>query len=274
MKPNTFKGRAFAGLVYLFLYAPIFILIIFSFNASKSRTVWAGFTFDWYIKLFSDDQILNPFYVTILVAALSSVAATIVGTVAAVGINSLAKKPKALALTVNSLPVVNPDIITGVSMMLLFVSVSVFTGIKLGFMTLLLAHITFNIPYVILSVMPKLRQLDKNLYEAALDLGAPPKTAFLKVILPEIMPGVVNGLLIAFTMSIDDFVISYFTSGSSVQTLAMSIYSMTRKRITPEINALSALLFVCVLTPLVIVNLRQARDIKKGKKIGASSFGQ
>ncbi len=263
MKKNSLLNRFFALLVYFFLYAPIFVLIVFSFNASKSRTIWTGFTLDWYSKLFSDALIMNSFYITIAVALISSLTATVIGTIAAIGINNMKKTPKTVLLNVNNIPVTNPDIITGVSLMLLFVFLGYIFPIKLGFITLLLAHITFNIPYVLLSVMPRLRQMNRNVYEAALDLGASPAYAFRRVILPEIMPGVINGLMIAFTMSIDDFVISYFTSGSSAQTLAMTIYAMTRKRISPEINALSTILFLCVLGLLVIINLRQSGELKR-----------
>ncbi len=263
---NGFLSRLFAVLVFVFLYAPIVVLIVFSFNDSKSRTVWAGFTLDWYRELFSDTLILNSFYTTLLVAVLSTLVATVIGTLAAIAIYNMKKTPRALLLGINNIPMTNPDIITGVSLMLLFVFFSAITGIKLGFFTLLLAHITFNIPYIILSVMPRLRQLNQNTYEAALDLGASPVYAFWHVILPEIMPGVINGMMIAFTMSIDDFIISYFTSGSSAQTLAMTIFSMTKKRVSPKINALSTLLFLSVLIILVIVNLRQSRELKAAEK--------
>ena len=237
-------SRFFMLLVFLFLYLPIFVLIVFSFNASKSRSVWSGFTLDWYKELFQNSMILDALWVTLAVSILAAVISTIIGTAAA-----------------------------GVSMMLFFVlAVNVFNGTlgaalgikwNLGFVTLLIAHLTFDIPHVILCVMPKLQQLDPNIYEAAQDLGAPGFLAFRKVILPEIMPGVINGLLIAFTMSIDDFVISYFTAGSTFSTLSMVIYSMAKKRVSPEINALSTLLFVVVVTLLVIVNVRQTRQDKR-----------
>ena len=248
-------------LVFLFLYLPIFVLIVFSFNASKSRSVWSGFTLDWYKELFQNSMILDALWVTLAVSILAAVISTIIGTAAAIG------------TTINNIPLTNADIITGVSMMLFFVlAVNVFNGTlgaalgikwNLGFVTLLIAHLTFDIPHVILCVMPKLQQLDPNIYEAAQDLGAPGFLAFRKVILPEIMPGVINGLLIAFTMSIDDFVISYFTAGSTFSTLSMVIYSMAKKRVSPEINALSTLLFVVVVTLLVIVNVRQTRQDKR-----------
>lgn len=268
MKKNGFFSRFFMGLVFLFLYAPIFVLIVFSFNESKSRATWTGFSLKWYVELFQDSTILSSFGTTILVSVLAAAVATVLGTLTAIGLMNMGRKGRNILLTINNIPMTNADIITGVSMMLLFVAAlgalnaTLGTNLKMGFVTLLLAHITFDTPYVILSVMPKLRQLDPNIMEAAEDLGATSFYAFRKVVLPEIMSGVVNGAIMAFTMSIDDFVISYFTAGSRVQTLAMVIYSMTRKRISPEINALSTLLFVIVLALLTIVNLRQSRQAK------------
>ena len=249
-------------LIFLFLYAPIFVLMVFSFNANKSRTVWGGFSLQWYVELAQNSSIIEALQVTLAVSVISAIVATILGTMAAMGFYSMKRRTRAACLAVNNIPMTNADIVTGVSLMLLFVFAIGFLPFKLGFGTLLIAHITFNIPYVILSVLPKLRQLDPNIYEAAQDLGATGFVAFRKVVLPEIMPGVWNGMLIAFTMSIDDFVISYFTAGSSTSTLAMEIYSMTRKRISPEINALSTILFLVVLILLLIVNLRQIRQDK------------
>lgn len=259
-------GKILTALLYIFLYAPIIVLIIFSFNSTKSRTVWTGFTLDWYRQLFQDDMIISSLEITLLVSVLAAVIATIVGTFAAIGFYNMKRRWRSPLLAVNNIPVVNADIITGVSMSLLFVSAGLLLNTGLGFGTLLIAHITFNIPYVILSVMPKLYQLDRNLFEAAQDLGCTWFQTVVKVILPEIMPGMVNGLLIAFTMSVDDFVISYFTAGSSVQTLSMTIYSMTRRRISPEINAISTLLFAFVLILLVIVNVRESRQRKANDK--------
>lgn len=279
MKKNRIGDRFFMLLIALFLYAPIAVLIIFSFNASKSRTLWAGFSLEWYVKLFQDSRIMAACTTTLLISVLAALIATIVGTASAIGFFSMRRRPRNLCLSVNNIPLINADIITGVSLMLLFVFmgsaaasfgnfVSSLFGtdlalrFKLGFGTLLMAHITFDIPYVILSVMPKLRQLDKNLFEASQDLGATPWQGFWKVVMPEIRPGVFNGMLIAFTMSIDDFVISYFTAGSGVSTLSMEIYSMTRKRISPEINAISTLLFLLVLMLLIVINVRQIRQEK------------
>lgn len=268
MKKNGIFSRVFMALVYFFLYAPIFVLIAFSFNALKSRTTWGGFSLQWYVRLFQNSQIMDALQTTVLVSVLAAVIATVAGTAAAIGFYSMKRRSRDLCLAVNNVPMTNADIITGVSLMLLFVAagkaLSTLTGGALGFNqgfgTLLLAHITFDIPYVILSVLPKLRQLDSNVFEAAQDLGATGWYAFRRVIFPEISPGIVNGLMIAFTMSIDDFVISYFTAGSQTSTLAMVIYSMTRRKISPEINALSTLMFLVVLTLLIVVNVRQSRQ--------------
>lgn len=264
-RPNVIS-RIFLAIVFLFLYAPIFVLIVFSFNSSKSRSVWTGFTLDWYVQLFRDSTILNSLYTTLLVSVLAAVIATIAGTFAAIGFYNMRRRWRSPLMAINSIPMMNADIVTGVSLCLLFVSIGSVLKTSLGFGTLLIAHITFNIPYVILSVMPKLQQLDKNLVDAAQDLGCTWLQAFVKVVIPEIMPGIVNGIIIAFTMSIDDFVISYFTSGSSVQTLSVTIYSMARKRVSPKINAVSTLLFMSVLILLIIINVREMRQEEKLKK--------
>ena len=276
MKKNGLVSRLFMLLVFLFLYAPILVLVVFSFNASSSRSVWAGFTLDWYRQLFQNDMILNALAVTLAVSALAAVISTVMGTAAAIGFRNLRRRFRSICLTVNNIPLTNADIITGVSMMLLFLlavsawngSLGQLTGVKwsMGFLTLLISHIAFDVPYVILSVMPKLSQLDPNIYEAAQDLGDHGFHAFYKVILPEIMPGVINGLIMAFTLSIDDFVISYFTAGSTTQTLSMVIYSMAKKRVSPEINALSTLMFLVVVALMVLVNLRQARQARMEKR--------
>jgi spermidine/putrescine transport system permease protein len=275
VKKNGILGRFFLLLCFLFLYAPILVLVVFSFNASKSKAVWAGFTLDWYVELFHNDMILNALWVTLAVSALAAFLSTIMGTAAAIGFRNLKRRSRNVFMTINNIPLTNADIITGVSMMLLFLfgvaafngSLGQLLGVKwnMGFVTLLIAHITFDVPNVILSVMPKLRQLDPNIYEAAQDLGDHGFHAFRSVILPEIMPGVVNGLIIAFTLSIDDFVISYFTAGAQTQTLSMVIYSMAKKRVSPEINALSTLLFAAVVILMVIVNLRQASQERRRK---------
>ncbi|MDR2615394.1 MAG: ABC transporter permease [Oscillospiraceae bacterium] len=265
-KKKRAGGRVYTYFIMLFLYAPIFVLIAFSFNESNSRTVWTGFTLKWYRDLLADKSIMSSFYTTISVSALAAAVATVAGTLSAVGLFNMKRRWRAPILTVNNIPLINADIITGVGMCLLFVSLGSALKFRLGFGTLLIAHITFNIPYVILSVMPKLRQLDENLVDAAQDLGCTWFRAFRKVIIPEILPGIVNGAMIAFTMSIDDFVISYFTAGSGVMTLSMKVFSMTRKRVSPKINALSSLMFAAVLLLLLAVNIRELRQEEKRKR--------
>ncbi|HHW47764.1 MAG TPA: ABC transporter permease [Clostridiaceae bacterium] len=257
-----FLKRFYVLLIFAFLYAPIIVLIVFSFNDSKSRGNWSGFTLKWYRQLFHDQQIMSALYYTIIIAVVSSFVATVIGTAAAIGIHNMKKIKKTIVMNITYLPVMNPDIVTGISLMILFI----FLKLELGFLTLLLSHITFNIPYVILSVLPKLRQLNKHMYEAALDLGATPFYAYRKVILPQIMPGVITGLLLAFTLSLDDFIISFFTTGSGVANLSIVVYSMARRGISPKINALSTLMFVSVLLLLLIVNRRTSKEnnVKKG----------
>lgn len=272
MKKNGIGSRLLIALTFLFLYAPIFVLIVFSFNATKSRSIWAGFSLRWYAELFADRAIMEALQTTLMVSSLAAVISCVAGTAAAIGIFALKRRARSVVLTVNNIPLTNADIITGVSLSLLFMlAIDTFNktlGLDLskGFGTMLIAHITFDIPYVILSVLPKLRQLNPNIYEAAQDLGATGLVAFRRVILPDLMPGIVNGLLMAFTMSIDDFVISYFTAGAKVSTLAMEIYSMARRKISPEINAISTLLFVSVLLLLFIINLREAQQERKAKR--------
>ena len=275
-KNNSFLDRLFMALVFVFLYAPIVLLIVFSFNSGNSNMVWKGFSLHWYTKLFRNRIIMQSVYTTLLVSLLATIIATVAGTFAAIGFYAMRRRVRNPLMTVNNIPMMNADIVTGVSMCLLFVAffsgwgsfaswfntLGLFrlpTHLTMGFGTLLIAHITFNIPYVILSVGPKLRQMDRNLVDAAMDLGCTWMQAFWKVIIPEIKPGIVSGALTAFTMSIDDFVISYFTAGSSSSTLAMTIYGMTKKKVTPEINAISTLLFVTVLVLLAVVNLRESR---------------
>ena len=277
---NSVGDRLLMILVGLFLYAPIIILIVFSFNAGNSSSVWKGFSLHWYAELLNDRLIMHSVYTTLLVSLLATVIATVAGTFAAIGFYGMRRRARTGLMAVNNIPMMNADIVTGVSMCLLFVAffsgwgsfaswfntLGLFrlpTHLTMGFGTLLIAHITFNIPYVILSVGPKLRQMDRNLVDAAMDLGCTWMQAFWKVIIPEIKPGIVSGALTAFTMSIDDFVISYFTAGSSSSTLAMTIYGMTKKKVTPEINAISTLLFVTVLVLLAVINVREARQERK-----------
>lgn len=249
-------NKFYMALIFIFLYAPVLVLIVFSFNAAKSRAIWGGFTFDWYLKLFHNEDILNALQVTLIVAVLSAVIATTVATVTCIGLHAMKPRLRSLIMSLTNIPNISPDLVTGIALMLLFF----FIGIKTGFATLLLAHIAFNIPYAILSISPKLHQLDPNLFEAALDLGCRPGQAIVKVILPEIWPGIVTALILTFTLSIDDFVISYFTAGSQTSTLAIMIYSMARKSVNPQINALSTLLFVSVLGLLLLVNARTRRE--------------
>lgn len=248
--------NSYVLLMYLFLYAPIILLVVFSFNDSKSRVSWSGFTFRWYIELFQNQMILSSLRYTLLIALIASLVSTAVGTIAAIGIYKMKYLEKQLVLNLNYLPVLNPDIVTGLSLMLLFI----FLNINLGFITLLLAHISFCIPYVILSVLPKLKQLPANTMEAAMDLGAPPLYAIRKVILPQISPGIISGALIAFTLSIDDFVISFFTTGQGVSNLSITIFSMARRGINPTINALSTLLFASVLILLLLINMQKGKE--------------
>ena len=280
-KDVRFGSRFFMALIGIFLYAPIVLLVVFSFNAGNSNTVWKGFSLMWYAKLFQNRIIMQSVYTTLLVSLLSTIVASIAGTFAAIGLYAMSHRRRAAVNAVNNIPMMNADIVTGVSLCLLFVVFfngwGAFAGwvnswqtavvlperLTMGFGTLLIAHVCFNIPYIILSVGPKLRQMDKNLVDAAQDLGCTWMQAFWKVILPEIKPGIVSGALTAFTMSIDDFVISYFTAGSSVSTLAMTIYGMAKKRVSPQINAISALLFGTVLLLLVIINVRESRQERR-----------
>lgn len=260
-------SRIYTFLIFLFLYAPIIVLIIFSFNdtTTMSRSVWSGFSLKWYKSLFQDQMLLDALRNTLIIAVIASLVSTVLGTAAAIGISGMNKWVKRIVMNITNFPMVNPDIVTGVSLMLLFVAASKIMGnLSLGMFSLILAHITFCLPYVILSVMPKLRQMNQNLYEAAQDLGCPPVTSFFRVVLPEIMPGVVTGLIMSFTLSIDDFVVSYFTSGTT-QTLPIYIYSMTRKRVSPEINALSTLLFGTIILLLIIINVRTSKDGKRAE---------
>lgn len=256
--------KIYLGLILFLLYAPIITLMILSFNDSKTRSKWGGFTGKWYINLFQNEQIMNALYTTLSIAFLSALIATIIGTAAAIGIQSMQKKLRTVLMGVTNIPMLNADIVTGISLMLLFIACRT----TMGFATILLAHITFNIPYVILSVIPKLKQTNKYTYEAALDLGASPIYAFFKVVFPDILPGVFSGFLLSFTMSLDDFVITHFTKGPGVDTLSTKIYSEVRKGIKPEMYALSTLLFVSVLFLLIIVNT----GADEGKKAPRTKF--
>ena len=231
---KKFIERFYVAIIFIFLYAPIVTLIVLSFNQSKTRSKWGGFTTQWYSALFENDAIMQALYNTLFIAIVSSVIATIIGTVTCIALYNMKSRARNTLLAVNNIPMLNADIVTGISLMLLFISF----GVRFGMETILLAHITFNIPYVILNVMPKFRQLNPNTYEAALDLGASPIYAFFKVIMPEIMPGILSGFLMAFTMSLDDFIITHFTKGAGVDTLSTKIYTEVRKGIKPEMYAL------------------------------------
>ena len=244
-------GRnVYLALIFILMYAPIVTLVVLSFNSSKTRAKWGGFTLRWYREMFFDQSIMNALYTTLVIAFLSALIATLIGTAASIGINSMQNKLKTFFVTVTNIPMLNADIVTGISLMLLFIA----CRFTLSFSTILIAHITFNIPYVILSVLPKLGQVNKNTYEAALDLGASPAYAFRKVIFPDILPGVMSGFLLSFTMSLDDFIITHFTKGPGVDTLSTKIYSEVRKGIKPEMYALSTLLFVSVLFLVFLAN--------------------
>ena len=256
---KKFLKRFYLGIVLVFLYVPIVVLIIQSFNAGKSRAKWEGFSLRWYGELLQDTRIMNALYITLSIAVLAMIAATILGTLAAIGIYSMKKRPQTLMLTLTNLPNTMPDIVTGISLMLLFI----FTKVERGYVTMLLAHITFDTPYVILSVLPKLKQMNKHCYEAALDLGATPTYALTHVIIPECKQGIITGAMLAFTLSLDDFTISYFTTSPLVQNLSTLIYSKARIGIEPTLNALSALMFVALLILLLIVNRRTADNSRK-----------
>ena len=251
---NFFRGT-YLGLMLIFLYAPIRVLMVFSFNGSKSMARWTGFSFKWYEALMHDSTIMNALMVTLSVAVISALVATFIGTFAAIGIHSMKKRPRAVVENISRLPMVNPDLVTGISFMMLFAAM----GIKGGYTRMLIAHITFNIPYVIFSVMPKLRQSSNLLYEAAMDLGCTPMMAIRKVVIPDIMPGIVSGFVLAFTLSLDDFVVSWFAT-DGIQNLSIYIYGIARRGISPKINALCTIMFVVVVALLVFINLKSINE--------------
>ena len=261
--------RTYLVLVFGFMYLPIAVLIAYSFNENKSRAVFTGFSLKWYASLFHNEMILPALGLSLLLAFFSAIIATVLGTLATIGINSMSRKAQLIINNISYVPVVNPEIITGVSLMLLFVIVQKMgiggeNGV-FGWITLLVAHITFNVPYVIFNVGPKLRQLDGSLYNAALDLGCTPRQAFFKVILPQLSPAIMSAFLICLTYSIDDFMISYFNCGT-MQTLPIAIYSMTRKKVSPEINALSAIIFLVILAIILTSNAMDSRAYKRNQK--------
>ena len=247
---KTWVKRLYMAFIFLLLYLPIIVLVVLSFNKSKARVAWRGFTFQWYANLFDNSRITDAFTTTLTLAFGSALAATIIGVVGAIGISAMKKRNYSIMLGATNIPMLNADIVTGISLMLAFIAF----GVSLGFKTVLIAHITFNIPYVILSVMPKLKQTNRFTYEAALDLGASPFRAFFKVVFPDILPGVLSGFLLAFTMSLDDFIITHFTRGAGINTLSTLIYSEVRRGIKPSMYALSTVIFVAVLALLLISN--------------------
>ncbi len=269
MKPAS---KVFTALIMIFLFAPIVILLVFSFNEAKSLSVFSGFSFYWYGELFRDSETLNAVKNTLVLAVCAAAISTIMGTAAAVGINKLRNRYlHAVMDTVTNIPMINPEIITGISLMLMFVFVGRLFGAatSLSFWTMLIAHVTFCLPYVILQVLPKLQQMDASLPEAAMDLGCTPLRAFFKVEIPEILPGIITGLIMAFTLSLDDFVISYFTAGNGFQTLPIRIYSMTKKTVTPKMYALATIIFFVILALLLISNLSDtdsSRAIKAARQ--------
>ena len=257
---KTILQKIYIALIFLFLYAPIVTLIVLSFNACKTGAKWGGFTLKWYGALFQNEDILQALFNTLLIALIASVVSTVIGTIACIAIMSLKKRSRAVIMGVTNIPMLNAEIVTGISLMLLFISF----GFRFGLGTILLSHITFCIPYVILSVMPRMRQMNPYTYEAALDLGAGPVYGFFKVVFPEILPGVLSGFLMAFTMSLDDFIITHFTKGAGVDTLSTKIYTEVKKGIKPEMYALSTIIFMTVLLLLFLVNRIPAeKDHKK-----------
>lgn len=248
-KLKNLLSRCYVGLIVIFLYAPIFVLIMLSFNRSRSRVTWGGFTLSWYQELFSNSQIMDALVATLVLAFSSAMIATVIGVSAAIGIHAMRRRNYQVMMVFTNIPILNADIVTGISLMLWFVYF-----LPLGFTSVLIAHITFNIPYVILSVMPKIKQMNVSLYEAARDLGANAGYAFFKVVLPQLTGGIVSGFFMAFTMSMDDFVITYFTKGAGVNTLSTMIYGEIRKGIKPEMYALSTIIFVTMFLILLVVN--------------------
>ncbi|MFQ6865767.1 extracellular solute-binding protein [Blautia sp.] len=242
--------KLYLALIFIILYAPIVTLMVLSFNESRTRAKWGGFTLKWYKELFQNEQIMSAFYTTLVISLVAAAVATLIGTAAAIAIQGMKHRWRTFYMGVTNIPMMNAEIVMGVSLMLLFIAV----GMKMGFGTILIAHITFNIPYVILSVMPKLKQTNRHVYEAAMDLGASPLEAFFKVVFPDIVPGVLSGFMLAFTMSLDDFVITHFTKGPGIDTLSTKIYTEVRKGIKPEIYALSTIMFVTVLVLLILIN--------------------
>ena len=252
-------SRIYLVLIFVLLYAPIATLIVLSFNNSKTRAKWGGWTFKWYLSMFQNETIMQALWNTLLIAVLSAIISTLLGLTAAMSLNAMSRRRRTIIMGIINIPMLNAEIVTGISLMLVFIALGQFMTnfgytIEFGFWTILIGHITFNLPYTLMSIMPKLRQVNISTYEAALDLGATPFRAFMTVVLPDIMPGVLSGFLLAFTLSLDDFVITHFVKGPGFDTLSTKIYTEVRKGIKPEMYALSTLLFVSVMILLLIVN--------------------
>ncbi len=250
--------KFYVGFVLFLLYAPIAILIVCSFNASKSRRVWGGFTFQWYVELFQDEMVIEAVRTSLMLTTVAAVVAVLLGTLASIGITVMGQKKKQAIMTVTNIPMLNADVVTGIAIMLLFGRFW-----NLGYFSMLAGHITLGVPYVILNVMPKLQQTSLTTYEAALDLGASPVYAFFKVVLPDIMPGIFSGFLLAFTISLDDFVITYFTKGAGMNTISTMIYQQVRRGINPQMYALSTILFLLILIVLWVANRVSARQVQE-----------
>lgn len=264
-KDKRIIGKILMVLAVLFFYLPIIFMVIFSFNESKSLTNFTGFSMQWYESLFNNREMMESLSTTVSIALIATVVSTVVGTISAIGLSKSGKIMKSVVMQLNDFPIMNPEIVTAIGLMLLFITF----GVKRGYMTMLLAHICFCTPYVILSVMPKIRSLDPNLSDAAMDLGATPWQALTKVLVPQIMPGIVSGALIAFTMSFDDFIISYFVTGGGVKNLSIMVYTMS-KRVNPTINAISTLVVVLITVVLLVINLVpliKSRREKKNEKV-------
>lgn len=261
VKLKDFLSKCYIWIVFFVLYAPIFILIVCSFNNSKARTVWGGFTFHWYLQLFQDAEVISAFKTSMLLTISAATLATLIGTLACIGISAMKKSSQSILMSITNIPMLNADIVTGIAIMLLFVRF-----LNLGYVSMLIAHITLGVPYVILNVMPKLKQTNNSVYEAALDLGASHFYAFYKVVLPDIVPGILSGFLLAFTISLDDFVITYFTKGPGINTISTMLYQSVRRGINPEMYALSTLLFLTILLILWLVNRIPEQQDAKGKR--------
>ena len=264
-RKNGFLSKIYLALIMFFLYAPIGVMIFFSFNSGRT-IVWKGFSLKWYEALFNDNRLMGALVNTLLIAVLASLFATILGTAAAIGISNFKGKKRAIIQNISNISIISPDIVMGMSLMLLFTFLGVIFNFQMGFVTVLLSHISFCVPFVVLNVMPRIKRMDPNIYDAGLDLGCNQRQAFFKVVIHELMPGIASGFLISFTYSLDDFIITHFTQGTKFQNLSTEIYAMLKREIPPKVNALSALLFLAIIIIMVIINLRDRHEEKvKGK---------